>query len=557
MTRQRFIPGRKCGCPNNCQETSSTIDISESLTPQQRSCCAECGDGWGPCHFYVFSPCPNKAKIRDSTVGEGEEPIVAQLMPGGVDFIQLKKVCITGCEWVAGRLATGDAKYDAGSLFDDVVGVQDAVFPARNPELDNPINLGCTLAEIYAERSLGTDPETPALDEFNDLVDKIATWRMVLADGGATLTYAVKDLVTGEVLWTIVYEAATFNCYGATTFTISTESLRQFWWFTRKTCVIPENAFDESRYEQTTPFPLAHFCETSAQQCACCDNGLCQLPAYIKFECPSGAFVEVTFDMTRYVTTARYEQITDERVFGTGCAEGNPTLPAEIAAVVPDVSTLPCGLFYGMSGGIGMVVWCDGTTYQTVTWCTDRCSDSETLGEVVVTFEGEVDWLCECDWIRGTVPLENTACCVECVDPPIETECCAEPVPASLDVEVVAFTGGGDFQPGCEACLGAGNYPAPLSGTTININYDSGTEIWDGSVSVCGVTLRATLECFDPGFANPFLLRLYVNGVEINNSRLGTGGTFTCSPFYGETSSMVFTSMSDCVSLIATVTEAS
>lgn len=545
------IRRRQCGCVNDCFGTDIKPRSEEiaATIPQQRACCEQCEDNEAPCVYVVLSACD--FRIRYPGFNEGLSYVVQPAQ------LELRKVCITGCEYRTAipqlprfeLVGTPPNRWEAAG---------DAILDPVFPDL-------CTIAERYwyppEFGGFTAEDWQNALDVgtafiLRPIPDSGGYWEFLYVYPDAepvTINYSLGGLSGSKVVTPPSQVGRTYRyvsvspwkCFEANNLEINEESAAKYPGLPKYLCVRP-------RAES-----VAHLCDTTDSQCACCDNGMCTGYAWFELDCPGGLYEFPPFETKRYLPEDRLDAVGGDSPSSqfSECRTGQPPVPEEIEPLVPDVDTVPCGIFYGTFAGGGVVWWCDGTEYNMILWCIDPITE-----EAIVFYNGAPsEFTCRCDWYLFKVYFETPPACLQCPgeDPPIETECCEEATPASLDVEVVAFTGGGDFQPGCEACLGAGNYPAPLSGTTININYDSGTEIWDGSVSVCGVTLRATLECNNPGFANPFLLRLYVNGVEINNAALGTGGTFTCSPFYGETSSMAFSSMSDCVSLIATVSEAS
>jgi len=237
----------------------------------------------------------------------------------------------------------------------------------------------------------------------------------------------------------------------------------------------------------------------------------------------------------------------------TGTPPCTPSLTPRFGVVFGRVVEITCP--DDTDGTLGEILYCveEGGEAKYAHEVCCSCGEGSQISDLNAEITG---YVCGVATFLSNLSGDISACCGG-EEEPVVTECCEEATPRVLEVEVAALSGGGVSQPGCDACLGADSYPAPIDGTSITITYNDTTEKWEGSVSVCGVTLGATLECSNPGFANPFLLRLFVNGTEINNAALGTGGTFTCDPFYGETSQMQFSfAMSDCQEIIATVSEA-
>lgn len=244
-------------------------------------------------------------------------------------------------------------------------------------------------------------------------------------------------------------------------------------------------------------------CETRVQDCRCCDTGAPTLPFVVVID-GCGTFAgRHEFDATRY--------------------RDPDTLPAGVTYPTPD----PCGVFWGTitagdgcaaggsnwSGTIGLLSWCDGTDaaipWHVSVWCYDTdAAEFVSQGEATVT-----SYECRCDGPRFAFTLPPLACC--CDGTLIVTDCCPDGIPDTLTVEL-SGSGCADFV------------------TTVTWN---GTTRWQGTVSICGLTMSVTVTCDTLGVPG------YVISVDYIAPLGGTLGVTdpiaaTCSPFYASQSSI-------------------
>jgi len=466
----QHIERRQCGCVNDCfgTDVKTREEELDGKLPQQRACCEQCEDSEAPCVYEVLSACDHK--IRYPSDDSGYSRIV---MP---QVLSLRKYCITGCEYRAGRgQGTSETGLIPGEDFyfpipADLVTSYGADFAEmRFPKL-------CTINERYWYPE-ELDSLVPQLlrEDYDKLIDFSTTWILrEIADSGGLweLVYVAPDNVALDISYSISSVAEgvldelavklgrairyvstePWKCLEANNLEIDEETRATYPTLPQFVCVRPK--IDD----------VAHLCDTTESQCACCDNGMCTGYAQITLDCPSGLYEYPPFETKRYLPEERLDAVNG--VFTppddpfADCFSGQPPVPEEIEELVPDLDTVPCGIFYGTFSGGGAAWWCTGTDYNMVIWCNDLETD-----EAVVVFNGTpTTFECRCDWYLFTVNFETPPECLSCPGegPTVETACCPDdPTPETLTVDVTVT--------GTTSNAGSQTY---------DITYDSGMGDW-------------------------------------------------------------------------------
>jgi len=242
-------------------------------------------------------------------------------------------------------------------------------------------------------------------------------------------------------------------------------------------------------------------CDTSEATCNCCDKGGDTLPFTMVLTGCTGVAGTYSFGATRYRS------------------------PDPLPTGVSYPAETPCGVFWyaldtgitcpgtgsgdswgGGDGGtvqIGLLSWCDATTYRVEAYCYNTALETwVSQGEGTVS-----DYECLCN---GTPQFQYTLpevdCC--CETELIVTDCCPDGIPDTLTVEL-SGTSCADFV------------------TTVTWN---GTTRWEGTVDICGLTMSVTVTCDTVGVPG------YVISVDYFAPLGGTLAVSdpiaaTCSPF--------------------------
>jgi hypothetical protein len=439
----QHIERRQCGCVNDCFGTDikTREEELEGILPQQRACCEQCEDSEAPCVYEVLSACDHKIRYPDDDPG-----YYRIVMP---KVLSLRKYCITGCEYRAGR-GTGTSEFGlipGSTFYFPIPAAQVTSYGAdfaniRFPKL-------CTINEQYWYPE-ELDSLVPQLlrEDYDKLIDFSTTWILrEIADSGGLweLVYVAPDNVALDISYSISSVAEgvldelavklgrairyvstePWKCLEANNLEIDEETRARYPTLPKFVCVRPK--IDD----------VAHLCDTTESQCACCDNGMCTGYGQITIDCPGGPYQVPAFETKRYLPEERLDAVEEISSPGVSpfaeCMTGQPPVPEEIEELVPDVDTVPCGIFYGTFSGGGIVWWCTGEDYNMILWCIDPITE-----EAVVIFNGPpTTFECRCDWYYFTINFETPPACLSCPGggEPVVTECCPDdPLPRTLTI---------------------------------------------------------------------------------------------------------------------------
>ena len=493
----RKHPGR-CGCENSW----TFPDANENP-----SCCEHALSA--PCWYALSFECPAywATPYVDGNSNFVREPLLGNplgLLAGRGECHFLAKDCITGCTW-GDRWTTSAFGYETPlvTVVDcptqticadvttppDSTGLDDTTsdfFDGESPEF-SPCGIECNGSSVdcvpcaWANFCNGAEfTETGLQRCINNVVGDALLrkkWELLMiSPTEATLT------CTSNQGWVAQYYCSDFNPVNKSTF-VRSNCHAMLIGLPVRICCIPISK------------SVANPCDTIGDKCRCNDPGFCSTTIWVQVSGCSG------FSGRQIVSLSRMYSV------GTGMT--GVTLP----------SPAPCGFFWGTVGStstscggyyaqMGIQIWCNGTTYQIAVYCLKTDGTWEFVPGAAIT---NVISTCFGPEIAFTIP--SMPCC--CEDERIPTDCCPDGIPSTLTVEL-SGTGCADFA------------------TTVTWN---GTTRWEGTASICGLTMSVTVTCDTLGVPGYVISVDYIAPL---------GGTLavsdpiaaTCSPFYASQGSL-------------------
>jgi hypothetical protein len=374
---------------DGCDECR-TDTISADDEAHDWPCCEFFPDDKAPCCYVVIARCRSEV-IHDLSFSDGcaSGPTTALLM---YPVFELRKKCYVGCEWV----------------MDDCTEVEDQTTDALNPSFP-PASLTAGAISYhqgdYRSGYTGCIASGPGPDRWTLAVAGTAAGDVTL-----TLTHtAIVAWATGDGRTIPVYEnVEAWNAFGRNRMDI-VAGYDDFPMLPKSICVV---AVDEPGADDNP-------CDTHEDRCACNDFTIGDSVTFniVVTGCDGYTFPS-TIDLTRY--------------------KDPDALPCGVTYPASD----PCGVFIGelstgdgctneagtWSGGVLLMFWCDGTTYNIKAYCYDtelECwveQGNATITELELTCDGTV-------YVEFTLP-DMDCCCPE--EPPIDVCCCNVPVSTIL-----------------------------------------------------------------------------------------------------------------------------
>lgn len=516
MARPRKHPGR-CGC-----ESSWTFPDAQ----ENPSCCEHAQTA--PCWYAMSFECGGYSVTYEDVNGVGSQgflreallgsPVLRNISSfdgtktyGGCHF--LKKECVTGCAW-------GDRWYNPEGYYNDHLSnplyEQPFITLTNCPTsvvcddvTDPPDVLDLTaiksfLDSLHPSRDVSCSPCGFAPDDSNCVE---CSWAESCAGGNFTAAgiqecrYGVNGesfllrkkwemlmlsateatlVCTSNMGWTAQYYCGDFDPMNKSTFVRNEATVHEkLIGLPVKICVIPISK------------PVANPCTTVAAKCACMDPGFCGTTIWVNVAGCKGFSGGQTINLTR--------------MYSVGSGLSGVSMP----------SSAPCGFFWGTIGPnsivcssvyknqLGIQIWCDGVTYLIAVYCLKIDGTWEFVPGAAIT---SIIPTCFGPELFFRLPETLPCCCQE--EELIVTDCCPDGIPATLTVELSGTTCA-DFT------------------TTVTWN---GTTRWQGTVSICGLTMSVTVTCDTLGVPGYVISVDYIAPL---------GGTLavtdpiaaTCSPF--------------------------